>query len=338
MRKSTRPNINTISDITGYSKATVSNALNRKRGVKPETSERIFEVAKELGYINQLECNKIRFIVYRLPGSDFAESPVLPMAIKGAERVCEKAGFEVAVNYLDVSANSYQQDLEALLNDRTHGIVIMGSEVEESEIQKFKESNLPLVLIGYWSDDMDLECLITNARDSVRKIVEYLNQKGHTKIGYIRSNLRSYPLRDREEALRFYLDKAGCPLQEQYVCDVGISTNGAYESMRKWLEKKPELPTAFFADNDFMAMGAIRAMKEAGILLPEEVSIIGFDDVPLGELITPRLTTIHVEMELMGELAAKKIISIVQDPSRPKSKEVVSTSFVERDSVADRTI
>ena len=79
-------------------------------------------------------------------------------------------------------------------------------------------------------------------------------------------------------------------------------------------------------------------MKEAGILLPEEVSIIGFDDVPLGELITPRLTTIHVEMELMGELAAKKIISIVQDPSRPKSKEVVSTSFVERDSVADRTI
>ena len=126
--------------------------------------------------------------------------------------------------------------------------------------------------------------------------------------------------------------------RQQYVCDVGISTNGAYESMRKWLEKKPELPTAFFADNDFMAMGAIRAMKEAGILLPEEVSIIGFDDVPLGELITPRLTTIHVEMELMGELAAKKIISIVQDPSRPKSKEVVSTSFVERDSVADRTI
>lgn len=336
MKKSTRPNINTISDITGYSKATVSNALNKRRGVKRETSERIFEVAKELGYINQFECNKIRFVVYRLPGSDFAESPVLPMAMKGAERVCAKAGFEVAVNYLDMSANSYQQDLDALLNDRTHGIVIMGSEVEESEIVKFKESGLPLVLIDYWSDDSSLECIITNAKDSLRQIVEYLVKMGHTKIGYIRSRLRSFPLRDREEALRFYLDQAGCPLLDQYVCDVGVSSHEAYKSMKTWLEKNPELPTAFFADNDFMAMGAIRAMKDVDIKLPEEVSIIGFDDVSLGELITPRLTTIHVEMEWLGELAAQKIISIVQNPSRPKSKEVVSTYFVERESVADK--
>lgn len=336
MKKSTRPNINTISNITGYSKATVSNALNKRRGVKRETSERIFEVAKELGYINQLECNKIRFIVYRLPGSDFAESPVLPMAMKGAERVCMEAGFEVAVNYLDMSANSYQQDLNVLLNDRTHGIVIMGSEVEESEIAKFKEARLPLVLIDYWSDDSDLECIITNAKDSLRQIVEYLVEMGHTKVGYIRSQLRSFPLRDREEALRFYLDKAGYPLLERYICDVGVSSHEAYKSMKKWLEKNTELPTVFFADNDFMAMGAIRAMKDIGIRLPEDVSVVGFDDVSLSELITPRLTTIHVEMERFGELAAQKIISIVQNPSRPKSKEVVSTYFVKRESVADK--
>lgn len=335
MRGSTKPNIKTISDITGFSLATVSNALNKRRGVKKETAERIFEVAKELGYIHQYECNKIRFVVYRLPGSDYAESPALPMAMRGAEKISAEAGFELAVSYLDMSANSYPQDLNALLNDRTHGIVIMGSEVVESEIEKFKMANLPLVLIGYWSDDMELECLINNGKDSVRQIVKYLMEKGHTRIGYLRSNLRSYPFREREMALRANLDKCGQPLLDKYICNVGVSTEGSYESVQKWLSTKPELPTAFFADNDFMAMGAIRAMKEVGIRLPEDVSIVGFDDAPVGELITPRLTTIHVEMELLGERATQKIISAIRNPSRPKSKEVVSSYFVERDSVLD---
>lgn len=335
MKPTTKPNIQMISDITGFSPATISNALNNRRGVKKETSERIFGVAKELGYINQAGFDKIRFVVYRLPGSDFAESPVLPMALRGAERACIRAGFEVAVNYYDITSNSYQQELDALLNDRTQGIVIMGSELVESEIDKFKASNLPLVFIDYWSDDMDLECLVNNARDSVGRIVEYLLKKGHTKIGYIRSQLRSYPFREREEALRASLEKAGHPLEEKYVCPVGVSTNSSYASMQGWLATGPELPTAFFADNDFMAMGAMRAMKEAGIRLPEDVSLIGFDNVPISELVTPSLTTVHVEMELLGEIAAQKIISIIQNPSRPKSKEVVATSFVERDSVAD---
>jgi len=328
-----KPSVKTISEITGFSPATVSNALNNKRGVKKETSGKIFDVAKQLGYINSLDANRIRFIIYRQPGSDFTESPSLPRVVRGAKSVCDEAGFEIAITYLNIRSISYRQELDDILNDRTHGVIIMGSEVEESEIDKFKEANLPLVLIDYWSNDMELECLINNGKDSVRRIVEYLSGKGHIKIGYLRAEIRSYPFREREESLRENLIKAGCPLSEKYICNVGVCTDSSYESVKQWLAANPELPTAFFADNDIIAMGAIRAMKEAGISLPKDVSIIGFDDIPMSELITPRLTTIRVNMELLGEIAANKIISTIKDPFRPKSKIMLATAFVERDSV-----
>ena len=328
-----KPSVKAIGKLTGFSPATVSNALNNKRGVKKETSCRIFEVAKQLGYINSFDANRIRFIIYRLPGSDFTESPTLPRVIRGAKNVCDKAGFEIAVTYLNIRSISYKHELDDILKDRAHGVVIMGSEVEESEIDKFKEANLPLVLIDFWSSDMELECLVNNGKDSVRQIVEYLLRKGHTKIGYLRAEIRSYPFREREQSLRENLLKSGFPLSEKYICTVGVCTDSSYESMKQWLAANPELPTAFFADNDIIAMGTIRAMKEAGIRLPKDVSIVGFDDIPMSELITPRLTTIRTNTELLGEIAADKIISAIKDPFRAKSKIILATTFVERDSV-----
>ena len=331
---STKPNIKTISTLTGFSTATISNALNGKRGVKHETMEKILSVAKEIGYVNQSDTNKLRFIVFRVPGGKFAESPVLASAMQGAEKVCSRHGFEVSVIYLDTNSIHYHQELDGILNDRSHGIVIMGSEAVESEIMKFKESNLPLVLIDYWLDDMDIECVINNGKDSIKRIVDYLIGKGHKEIGYFRAKLRAYPFRERGDALEENLNRHGISLKEKYICDIGWSYESSYESVREWLEGKPGLPTAFFADNDFMAMGAIRAMQEMGIRIPEDVSIVGFDNVAMSDVIIPKLTTIQIEPELLGEIAAEKIISAVKDPFRIKSKVVVATSFVERDSVA----
>lgn len=168
-------------------------------------------------------------------------------------------------------------------------------------------------------------------------MVEHLVQKGHTEIGYIQGDSRIFPFKEREKSLRNSLARHGIPLQDKYVFTVALSIEESYNSMLKLLESDPELPTAFFVDNDVMAVGCMQVMKAKGIRLPEDVSLVSYDDIPMSSIITPRLSTIHTEMEAMGRLAAQKIITLAEDPQRPKSSAIFSTRFVERDSVCDLT-
>lgn len=328
-------NIRTISEMTGFSPATVSNALNHKPGVKRQTSDEIFRVAKELGYINSAALNKLRVVVYRKPESVIIDNPFFSKLLTGAEQTCRENGFEVLVTYLDPRLSTYEHELAAVLEDHSCGIVMLGSELDEKELPRFKASGLPLVFIDYWDEDMETECILNNSRESVRRLTEYLLQKGHRQIGHIRSKMSAYPFHQREAALVKTLAAHGAPLDPRFIFDVQSSMDGAYLDMARLLAQKPTLPTAFFADNDVIALGAMRAMREAGLCLPEDVSIVGFDDVPMGEISAPRLTTVHVQQAYLGRLAAMKIIESSQDPMRSKSSILVATSFVERDSVRD---
>ncbi len=111
--------------------------------------------------------------------------------------------------------------------------------------------------------------------------------------------------------------------------------DGAYKDMKDYLEKKPKLPTAFFADNDMVALGAMKAMTEAGVQIPGQVSVIGFDDLPFCEIASPRLSTIRVSKQEMGQLAVKRLMEIINDSEGSKLKIQVCTQFVERESVRE---
>lgn len=337
MKETGKVNIRTISKITGFSPATVSNALNYKRGVKKETSLRIFEVAKDLGYVVNSQINKVRFVIFRKAGSVIEDNPFFSKVMRGAEEMGHQYGFETSVTYLDMRLSTYQDDLARLLADKTCGFVMLGSELEESELPHFMKSGAPLVFLDFWHDDMNCEYIINNNTESVQLLVEHLVEKGHRKIGYIQGDLRMFPFRERERSLRRSLSRHGIPLQDKYIFTVALSMEDSYNSMMRLLDEGLELPTAFFVDNDVMAVGCMQAMKAKGIRLPEDVSLVSYDDIPMSNIITPRLSTIHTEMEALGRLAAQKIITLAEDPQRPKSSTVFSTAFIERDSVYDLT-
>ena len=327
--------IKNISEMTGFSPATVCNALNHKRGVNKNTSAQIFKAAKELGYISEASVSKIKIIIYRKSGSVIEDSPFFSLVMDGADAACKAAGLELVVVYLDKRNSDYQDQIRWHANDTTSGMIVMGSELEEEELDRFRIAKCPVVLIDYWCNDMSFNSLMANNSASMCKVVDYLVKKGHKKIGYLRGKIRIYPFRARSAAFRQILAQNNLQLPDKYVVTISHSMDGSYNDMAAYLKTKPLLPTAFFADNDVIAIGAMKALKEFGYRIPEDISLIGFDDLPFCEITSPKLTTIRTVKKELGQMAVEKIIDMVKNGDHIKTKIEFSTTFIERDSVLE---
>ena len=135
--------------------------------------------------------------------------------------------------------------------------------------------------------------------------------------------------------LQIAMKKHTLRLKPEYIGTLTVTMEDAYQQMLKYLDRNPKLPTAFFADNDNLALGAMQALKERGFSIPGDISIIGFDDLPFCEIAVPRLTSLRVPKQDMGRLAVREIVDMIQGKNTTKTKIQICTEFMERDSVRD---
>lgn len=329
--------VRTISEKTGFSPATVSNALNHKKGVNKETADVIFKVANELGYVNESKITRIKLVIYKRNGSIIDNSPFFTNLLEGVEMECRESGYEMMICNLDRRSDFYEQRLEELLHDKTTALIILGTEATDEDFEEFKEAKCPMVILDSWCTSMEFNGILINSEDSAKNAVEYLVRKGHREIGYLRGNFRIKAFSARANGYARALRKHGINIDEQSVVTLNTGMDGAYSDMIAYLGQRPNLPTAFFADNDMIALGAMKALQDKGYRVPEDVSIIGFDDLSSSEISTPRLTTIRVFKQEMGQMAVRRLIDVMKHGDTIKSKIQVGTEFIERDSVKDLT-
>lgn len=332
-----KASIRKISEITGYSPATISNALNNKKGVNRETSETIFKVANEIGYVNQSKVSKILLVIYKRNGSIIDNSPFFTNLLEGVESECREAGYDMTICNLDKRSASYNDRLDEILNDKTIGVIMLGTEALDEDFESYKNAKCPLVILDSWSTTMNFDGVLINNADSAKSAVEYLMKKGHTQIGYLKGRFRIKAFSARASGYSRALHKHGHSINEKYIVTLNTTMDGAYKDMLLYLESKPELPTAFFADNDMIALGAMKALIEKNYRIPEDISLIGFDDLASCEISTPRLTTIKVFKQEMGRMAVRRLIDVIRNGNGIKTKTQICTEFMERDSVKDLT-
>ncbi|HIZ64752.1 MAG TPA: LacI family DNA-binding transcriptional regulator [Candidatus Blautia pullicola] len=328
-------NIRKISERTGFSPATVSNALNHKRGVNKNTAAEILKTAKEMGYVMESGITKIKLVIYRDRGLIVGDTPFFALVVDGFEKACREAGYEMVLFYLDRRSEDYGKQVENLLLDNSTAIVLYGSELTDDEAAVFRKAKTPFLVLDYWNHDMSFNGVFINNADAARMAGEYLIKKGHTKIGYLRGNYRIKAFGSRYVGLQIALSKHGLEMRPEYVVTLPVTMEEAYQEMLHYLKSNPKLPTAFFADNDNMALGAMQALKEAGFRVPQDVSLIGFDDLPFCEIAVPRLTSLRVPKQEMGRLAVREIVDMIQGKNMTKTKIQICTEFMERDSVWD---
>ncbi len=328
--------VKAISEATGFSTATVSNALNHKKGVNKDTSATIFRVAKELGYVEDVQIKRIKFVIFKADGSIIDDTPFFSLMIDGVEKECRNCGLDLMICNLDKRSLDFEEQVQELIHNPSCAVILLGTELAEEDLLPFKEADCPFLILDYWSSDMSFNGILINNSDSARMAVEYLIKKGHREIGYLNGSFRIKAFRSRSVGYQVALEKAGIEYNPAFNVTLSTTMDGAYRNMKDYLAKDPKLPTAYFADNDMIALGAMKAMTECGIKIPQDVSIIGFDDLPFCEISYPRLTTIRVSKQEMGQLAVKRMTEIMKNADGSNLKIQVCTQFVERDSVRER--
>ena len=326
-------NIKKISEETGFSPATISNALNHKKGVNAQTAERIFEVARELGYFSEDRVSKLKFVMYKKSGVVVEDTPFFTQMIAGAEQECRNSGMEMVMCNLDRRSANFEEQLRIMQNDKSSAVILLGTEMMDEDIDIIRGMTGRFLVIDYWNGDLSYNAVLINNTDAARLATDYLIDRGHTRIGYLRGDFRIKPFTARHSGYRSSLRRHGIPEDEAYTVTLGTTIDKAYSDMKAYLEGKPELPTAFFADNDMIALGALKALQDCGIRVPDDISVIGFDDLPFSSISSPPLTTLRVEKQAMGRVAVRLLREMGHNEDDPPLKIQVCPQFVERESV-----
>lgn len=324
-----------ISEMTGYSQATVSNVLNQKKEANEETVKRILTAAKQLGYVTvaSKKMDRIILVMYRKSGEVLLETPLILSLIDGVEKEGQKNRIETIIYNIYMKDDDYQSKITALLNEKKCGIILLATELDWEDIRPFEKLKVPFVVVDAWFKESNFSTVIMDNRSSFDKAVRYLVNMGHRKIGFIGSSISIRNFEEREQGFKAAMKEHGLEIEEKYHVLLHPTLTGAQESMKAYLQTDPEIPTAYIAVNDIIALGAIKALKDRGYRIPEDVSIIGFDNMPFGEISSPALTTFNVRKEEIGQIATKLLVE--QSGAREKIpvKIEVLTELVERESV-----
>lgn len=303
--------IRDLSRMTGFSPATISNALNHKKGVNKETAEEIFRVARETGYLSANAVTRIKLLIFKKNGQIIDDTPFFQSLIDGFEEECHRLGYEMVICRADQREADYLEQVKALLNEQGGAVVVLATEMMDGDLEPYRDAPCPLVILDYWTESMEFNAVLINNADAARMITEHLLENGHTEIGYLRGAFRIKGFRSRFVGFQTALKKKKIPYKEEYTVTLRTSSNGAYVDMLEYLKKKPKLPTAYFADNDMVALGAMKALREMGYRIPEDVSIVGFDDLPFSEIASPALTTLRVPNKEMGRMAVRRVAEMI---------------------------
>ena len=332
----------TIKDIareSGFAVGTVSRALNNAPGVSAETRQKILEVVNRHNYepnanakhLKQQANDGIALIVKGTQNMLFAD------ILEQLQRVIEDGGYVATVYYIDEEANEVAQARRICAERKPYGILFLGSNLEyfTSELETL---GIPCLLLTNSAAGLHIRNLSSVSVDDMTaadRMIEHLYKKGHRRIGIIggKPNL-SRPSFARLAGCQGAMLRLGLPfdMEKQYAY-ARFSLRSGYEAMEYLLAHCPDV-TAVFAMSDLMALGAIRALQDHGLRVPQDISVAGYDGVALGQYSIPRLTTIRQDMEQLARRGAAILLQSIAEPGQAVH-EVVPFDLVEGESVGE---
>ncbi len=330
----------TIKDVArraGVSTSTVSRALSGKIPVDQATKERVLQAVMDLNYhpnalAKGLKEGKTGTLGLVIPN---IRNPIFPAVARGVEDAARRQGYTVVLCNTDEDVAREREYVDKLRKMWVDGILFATTGKDSHHIQALKESGFPVVLlIRHLEEDMDT--VIIDNEHAAYEAVSYLVKTGHKRIAMIYGDPEMPLYRRRYDGYIRALKDAGLPaLEELIVVDSTEKSNG-YEAMSRLLHGQ-ELPDAVFAMSDPKAMGVIRAIKDRGYRVPEDISVIGFDDLEISEILEPPLSTVSQPLYEMGVAAADRLIQrILGDTQTPVGAIWMNTRLVIRKSTRDR--
>lgn len=328
----------TIKDVAkkaNVSTATVSRVLNEQGGYSEKTRQKVLAVIQELGYqpnalARGLINKRTETIAILFPEvSNMFSAKIL----KGVESVAHERGSSAIVCNTSIGGEKTMKYLQVLHEKRIDGIIFVSEVVKEEHYQAMLNMNIPVVLAATESYRYPLPYVKVNDRHAAYTAVEYLIQKGHRKIGMISGDEQDIIAgKPRIDGYKEALAVNGIPVDERYIVSApGFGFKDGFDYLPRLLHNAPDI-TAVFAASDEMAVGVISSAYNMGIKIPEELSVIGYDNLPLAEMSIPMLTTVEQPLEQIGEMAAHMLFTMIET-GKPVESRIMPHRIIERATV-----
>lgn len=336
-RATKRPTINDIAKRVGLSKASVSRALNGKQDVDPETRKRVLKVASQVGYVpsasaRALSNGRSNCLGLLVPSLTW---PWMLEILRGVAEEIERSGYSLIL-YTTTSGEDSERAFmsQVIPAGAVDGLALVIPPGMLDYIGRLAKGGLPVVVIDDRGHQSELPTVATTNIEGGRTAAHHLIELGRRRIAMLNGPPDFGCNRDRLEGYKAELRLAPIRFDPRLVVDSDYTENGGATAMASLLEADPRLDAVFVA-NDLMAFGAMRALRKAGRRIPDDVAVVGFDDIPASALTHPPLTTVRQPLYEMGRTAAVMVMSAIRGESIPKRTEV-PTSLVVRGSSGEK--
>jgi LacI family transcriptional regulator len=335
-----------IARMAGVSKAAVSLAFSGKPGVAPETRERILQIAQEHNYefkprksLADAASKAITFLVFANSGlvvDSYYQQPFFRELIHFTEERCRALGYSLM--FSTISLDKLDEGITSIAESgNSQGVILLGTNLDRKQISDISgKLALPMVVVDNCYETLPIHFVEINNMMGAYEAASHLIGLGHRLIGYISSSDRIHNFEERRRGFAYAMRERGVELDPDCLFTVEPTILVAQETLKNKLDDylgagKP-MPSAFFCECDYIAISTVKTLAEMGLRVPDDVSVIGFDNIKEARIVTPELTTVHVEKESMAKWAVNALVQEIETGSTIRNKIAVDTQLVVRQS------
>ena len=327
----------------GISPAALSLVINHKPGVSDATRKNVQEKLKEFGYGHLIKKapvvpgNNLSFIIYKRHGEILDLHPFFLLLMENIETRAKEYGFNILLCTID-KRRPMDSQIQYLREQDSQGAIIFATEMLPEDMEPF--FTLPFPFVALDNDFTTLPCntVSINNQMGTWQAINHLVNSGISRIGYLKGCIRISSFTERQRGYEDALALFGKGFAPGDIVELPYSEEGSYRDMHQYLNTCPNLPEAFVCDDDTIAAGAMRALTEYGYRIPEDISIIGFNDRPACEVTTPPLTSINVSKHALSAEAVDELVRLIENKEKKlletRSRKLrIGTKLIERQTV-----
>ena len=330
----------------GISPAALSLIINHKPGVSEATRTAVLAQLNEMGLDHLVKKvpsppgRNICFIIYKRHGEILDLHPFFLLLMENIENHARTYGYSILLCTID-KRRPMEPQIEHINALDCQGAIIFATEMQDEDMETFRGLRIPMVALDNDFSRLTCNTISINNQMGTFQAIEYLVRNGHSRIGYLKGSMRISSFQERQKGYEDALAYFHNVLRPEDILVVDYTEDGSCRDIRRYLEQSPPLPlpTAFVCDDDTIAVGAIRAFTEKGLKVPEDISIVGFNDRPTCQVTVPPLTSVNVSKHAMAAEAVDELMRLIEGRdgavSEIRSRKIrIGTKLIVRESAA----
>ena len=329
------PDIRAVAAVAKVSIATVSRTINGSPAVSDRLSKRVWQAIEQLNYFPNTHARSLVSGRSRILGIivENITNPFFPELIRSFEEVAVAHGYEILVSSSNSDPAILATCVRRMLERKVEGVAVLTFGEEEPVLDQLVSRDVPMVLAEFRLAERKVSTILLDYATGIRAAVNHLAELGHRRIAFLAGPHKLHSAITRENDFRTAMEKSDLPLQKDWVIECDHTLKGGVVGFAQ-LQRLAERPTAIVCSNDMTAIGVLRATYMEGLRVPQDLSVIGLDDIDFAEFTLPPLTTIRLSRVDLAQAAFEALRQQAEDPNNPKMQRefLVSTSLVVRGS------